>query len=60
MYIKRAGVSSVVRLKMCNIPRPAGLFLRRALVLVVSNIYKVILPVVHILADRKVSFPRWG
>ena len=42
MYIMGAYGLGIVRPKMSNIPRSASLFLRRAWVLVVSNINKVV------------------
>ena len=53
MYITRARGSGVIRPKMSNIPRPAGLLLRLAWVLVLSNINEVVWPVVQIFADTK-------
>ena len=59
MYIRRTGGSGVVRPKMSNIPRPVGLLLRLTWVFVLSNIDKVVWPVVQILPDHKGSFSRW-
>ena len=42
MYIMRASGSSVVRPKMSDIPRPAGLFLRLTRVFVLSSIDRVV------------------
>ena len=60
MYNTRANGSGVIRPKMSNVPRSAGLLLRCAWVLVVSNINEVVGSVVQVFADHKGSFPRWG
>ena len=52
-YNTRSGGSGVIRPKMSNVPRPPGLLLRCAWVLVVSNINEVVGSIVKV-------FPVWG